>query len=328
VAAAGVPLAQAPVRPDPADLELAAYLLARQASGREVPASTRELLVRANESRKEVLRLMDLGRANVAQDLDATRRRGFHGLLAQRRVSGEFSSLGQAPAEIQARDAALSARVRSGNCGEFAKVAAHVHAARLQTGERLEIQASRERDHSWVMVQGPPSPGGSVPRAILDPWTDGPAVDPADHRFTVGAATSPRTLHGIDDTEAPHAHARFEAMRHDPGARAARQLELLTTAARNADRKPPDRIWQATPVLAPEFCATAQRAIESRRDDPSLRAWATALVGELASASPGQAEAAADAVIDMATRLDVVRARSLAQPAGKRPRPESPSSDT
>ena len=157
-----------------ADQELAAYLLVRGLVGRPVSPPTTALLQRANETKKNVLSTLRYGRANVLTDLAATRNQGFHRLLAQRLVSGSASGLGERVAVTAARDAAVTAHLGSGNCGEFANVALHFHAGRLRDGEVVVTQKASDRDHSWVMLQGEPKPDGAPRHAIIDVLGGGP----------------------------------------------------------------------------------------------------------------------------------------------------------
>lgn len=307
-------------RPRTPDLQQAAYVLARQVTGRPLSAPTQALMQRANESRKEVLALMPYGRSNVTTDLEATQRQGFHRLLAQRHVMGNISSLGDPPALTHARDAALSAYAGSGNCGEFANVAAHVHARRLQEGERLTVQKAHDFDHSWVTVEGRASPGGTVPRAVLDVWADGPVVAPADDRFIAGAAQPPLTLHCITHAEAELARQRFDALRQDPGARTIRQIEGLTQAHARNDRQPTGTVYAPMPVVSDAFCTAVRSALATQGHDAALRQTATGLAAELAGASAEHQAAAADRILDLAAHLDRAQARRLDAPGHKRRR--------
>ena len=313
-------LSGAPQRPQTPDLELAGYLLARQITGRPVPAPTVALLQRANESKKEVLQLMQYGRANVSTDLQATNNEGFHRLLAQRHVIGSTSSLGQAPAHTFAHDAALAARAGSGNCGEFAFVAAHVHAGRLQAGESLTVEKAPDFDHSWVAVKGRASPGGTVPRVVIDVWGDGPVIDVNDGTFTAPANDTPLVEHTIHHADAATANQRFESLRVNLGERTERRLDLMISANKRDERKPTGTVYEPMPIVDSTFCADARHALQNEADQAQFRQAAATLGRETTALANGPDEAAVERIIDFAANLDVPHDRHLAAPPAKRQR--------
>lgn len=315
----------APSPLDTQDLELAAYLLARQVTGRPVDPATKALLKRANESKKEVLSMMTYGRGNVDTDLQATNNEGFHRLLAQRRVVGSISSLGEDPKITNVRDAALSAHVGSGNCGEFANVTSHVHAGRMHQRERLEMQYSENRDHSWVMVHGEPGPNGSRPRAIIDVWGEGPVIEPVDSRYLADPESTPETVHNISGVEAPELNRQFESIRRDPGCSTAKRLRALVHANAQAQKEPdPYELYSPVPFVSSQLCAAAGRAIGGRQTESTLRAEAAKLARELVPSLPREQETSVvDAIFVHAVSLDAPRARTLEASAIKHARSET-----
>jgi hypothetical protein len=310
---------------DAQDLELAGYLLARKVTGRPVDPSTKALLKRANESKKQVLSMMTYGRGNVETDLKATNNEGFHRVLAQRRVVGSISSLGEDPKVTNARDAALSAHVGSGNCGEFANVTSHVHAGRMHESERLEMQYSENRDHSWVMVHGVPGPDGSRPRAIIDVWGEGPVIEPADSRYLADPESTPETVHNISGVEAPELNRQFESIRRNPGFSTAKRLQALVHANAQARKEPDmDEVYSPVPFVSNQLCAAAKRAIGGRQMESTLRAEAAKLARELVPSLPWEQEASVvDAIFVRAVSLDAPRPRQLGAASAKHTRPDT-----
>ena len=123
------------------------------------------------------------GRGNVETDADRVGNEGTYRTLAARRVRMTIPNQSQQVAETNWRSAALTAVAGSGNCGEIANLAMHVYAPKLEPGDRMVRQRVAGIDHAWVRVQCA-TPEGEAPgsglAAILDPWADGPAVDPVD----------------------------------------------------------------------------------------------------------------------------------------------------
>ena len=301
------------------DQELAAYLLVRGLQDRPVSPPTMALLQRANETKKEVLSTMRYGRANVSTDLEATRNQGFHRLLAQRHVSGSTSSLGEAAHISSARDAALSAYVGSGNCGEFANVAAHTHAGRLLDGEKLVMQKASDCDHSWVMLQGATRPDGTPRQVIIDVWGEGPVIEPADGEFIANAASPALTVHSIDSKAAPALSRQFTETAHDPGERAINRLGSLAEANARNKKQPASGVYEPVPIVSHQFQQAAHAAIEGHQNELPLRAQAAALARQLApSLSKRDENSAVDAILNIAGDLHSPRSRQLESSTLKR----------
>ncbi len=293
-------------------MDLAAYLLARHTTGRPVDPHTKDLLKRANQSKKDVLSIMSYGRGNVTTDLRHTRNVGFHRLLAQRHLVKSTSSLGVDPTVTHMQDAALAAYAGCGNCGEFANVAAHVHAGRLLAGERVRQHSARDTDHSWIVVQGQPTQDGSVPQAIIEAWGDGPVVEVVDHAYTKNAAP-PDMVHGIVSTHGPALHRQFEQARQDPGVKAVKRFNALFVANARDQKQPTGTVYAPRPFVCQQFAQAAKTSIEGRQCELTLRAQAAALAREVVpSLSPARVESTVDAIFDLAVSLDAPRARSLA----------------
>ncbi len=302
------------------DLELAAYLLARQETGRPVQPHVKDLLIRANETKKDVLALMAYGRGNVKSDLNATQNQGFYRLRALRDIVSSQSSLGHNPDKVQMQDAALSAHLGSGNCGEFANVAAHVHAGRLDVGERLDTVYRKDRDHTWVMVHGVAAADGVVPTAIIDVWSEGPVMEPQDNRFIKDVSADPTIIHSIKGIQGPSLHDRFDEARQTPHASTLKRARTLIAANIRDDKQPPSGDVYEQPVasVCDQFALAARAAIQQPQCELTLRAKAAALAREL-KPSLRQADEAftVEAILDIAVKFDQPRQRTLLPARGK-----------
>ena len=326
--------------PDPADLQLAAYLLARERTGRPVQPRAKDLLLRANETKKEVLQLMPFGRANVASDQAITGNAGLHRVLALRHAITSYSSLGEHPSVTAARDAALSAFAGGGNCSEFANVAAHAHAGRLQEGERLQARASERLDHKWIELQGAESSDGLRAAAIIDAWGEGPVVEPVDNTFAAAGTqdgVDPPELNdhnvleafaefwapgddmptdaagNIDSADAAAVHQQFQALRQDPGPAITRRFERLVEAHARKDTGPTGRVYlEPIPFVSTVLCQSAREAIEGQHDQPGLRRQAANFALEVVpSLTEQQAASAVDTILTYAENLRAAVARPL-----------------
>lgn len=314
-----------PDRPTTPDLQFAGYLLARQVTGRPLATAAKVLLQGANVSKKRVLHEMEYGRANVTADLAVTGNAGYYRVLAQRHAVGSTSSLGESPLVTSARDAALAAHVGCGNCGEFALVAAHVHAARLQPGERLMINKAAVFDHSWVIIDGRASPGGSVPHAVLDLWADGPVIEPCDGAFTGPESEGSITLHTIGHDNAATASQQFERILCDPGPKVKQRLDNMIAAHTARAPEPSGTIYDPMPVVSEAFCDEARQAVQTmqvRGEATNLNGDATALLREIAGTpEPGaEGDALVQRVIDFAENLRKTPARHLTEPPSAPPK--------
>ncbi len=326
-----------PVRPATvqvpfADLQQAAYIVAREATGRPLAPQQRALLWQANESRKEVLALMPYGRGNVTTDLAVTQNVGLHRVRARRLVEGALPSVGLPQSEVRVRTAGLTALAASGNCEEFANLAAHVHAARLHPGDRATVETleAESINHAWVLVRSATPAGGepgSGPAAVLDAWADGPVIDPTDGTFSSGAAGPTEPSHRIDGHEAGAVVAAFEHARNPDLKGQGPRLERYAAglASRVDDSNP--KLYSPTPVVSAAFAEAAATAIGGAAPQ-TLRASAIAAVlGSPTLPTPEQAEGSVDAVLTLAADLRAVQPRDLRGPdgqAGGRPADAAP----
>lgn len=299
---------------DQCDLELAAYLLVRQETGRPVRPKVKALLIKANETKKDVLAMMTYGRGNVKTDLEATQNQGLYRLRAQRHLVSSESSLGRDPDQVQLQDAALSAHFGTGNCGEFANVTAHVHAGRLGVGEHLDTVYRKDRDHTWVMVHGVAGDDGKVPTALLDVWSQGPVMEPQDNQFVVDTTSSPVILQTIDGHNGPSIHERFDEARQAPKASTIKRARALLAAHIRDGKQPPSQDVYERPIvsLCKQFSLAARAAVQKPQCELTLRAQAAALARELKPSLPQADETTTvEAILDIAVKFDQPRERPL-----------------
>jgi hypothetical protein len=307
-----------PARPtraaDTADLEQASYVLARRVTGRPLSAEAQSLQRAAHQSRREVLALMPYGRSNVQTDLDATANTGLHRRRAEREVLGSLSTVGTGEHRPRVQEAALTARAGAGNCNEFANLAMHVHAGRLQPGEQLQMQRA-DADHAWVVVQGAATPMGSRPAAVIDGWGEGPVIEPVDGVVTAGTAGELQTLHSIDSNQAAALHEDFNTLRHEQGSSNERRLQAVIARQARDDLPLAGRVYAPAPIIGRELAEAAQQAIAAHPSRPGLHREAVeALLAVRPSLPEALAEEAASAVIEMASTLREPRARALQPP--------------
>lgn len=322
------PRAQRPLRTP--DLELASYFLAREVTGQPVAAASQDLLRRTNESKKEVLDTLSYGRSNVAPDLQATDNAGLYRLRAQRVLVGNRSSLSEPPAEQQLQQAAITAAAGTGNCSEHARLAAHVHAARLLPGEQVQVIHALEADHGWAEVRGAEQGDRPPAVAVLDVWGDGPVVEPRDAHFRrqeVGPLSVDHTLHAH---HAAHTQERFFAARERViSTQSERMKKMVAVEAAKARPHPGPVYDQPVPTVTADLAQAARAAIVAH-SPRSLSAKAQAAVMACCDdAHADQAQAAAETVARMACDLLAPRERPLmAANPGAMQAPESVSSDT
>ena len=325
-AAASPPLRPAaqPVLPvHPADLQQAAYVVAREAVGRPLTEESKALLWTANETRKEVLELLPLGRGNIESDLQTSGGHSRPRAVALRLLQGTLPFEGIAVPHQRAMQAAFATRAGAGNCAEFAEVSAHVHAKHLSEGDRIVRQQIDNLDHGWARVQSATPVGGepcSGPAAILDVWADGPIVEPTDSRHGSGR---PRETHDslrIDGADAASIVEAFEMSRGSGLDGLATQLAVLSDMIKSgATSAPLMYFMDPIPVVSPGFAYSARNAID-RTSPTTLQASAVdALLEATTPVTREQAEAHAGTVVALAKNLDrpAPEARNVFRPIGE-----------
>ncbi len=311
-AASGEPLARpVPQRPQPlhpADLQQAAYVVAREALGRPLTAESKNLLWTANETRKEVIDLMAFGRGNIESDVRDSGGDSKYRTVACRVVRGSLPTDGLSSRFRRAMQAALATRAGAGNCGEFTDVSAHLHARHLAEGDRIVRQHIDELDHVWARVQSATPVGGepgSGPAAILDAWAEGPIVEPTDSRLGSGTPSEARESQRIDGAQGPEMHAAFQLARgHVLDEHAALVSLLADEIKQGRGSAPLAHFMDPIPVVSQAFAHDARSAMD-RGSPTSLHASAVdALLESRTPPTREQAEAEAGTVVTLARQLD------------------------
>jgi hypothetical protein len=162
------------------DIQLAAYVLARELHDRPVPADELNLLQYANEAVQAAQRQLRHKRGNVTTDIDATNH------LSTRLVEGARAVIKALPEQpSQDERAGIFASVGAGNCWHFSRVGGNVlNNLRIADGgllpdEKIEFMSHSLKDHAYliwsVTLQGP--------EILLDPWSTSSAINVVDAQY-------------------------------------------------------------------------------------------------------------------------------------------------
>lgn len=160
--------------PETKDMALATYLLGRANLNKVIDGPLLESLKKANDSVNSTREQLPYGRGNVAQDI-AHCKEGYFRTRFARTLTG-------LPHQGEAKIVARALKMKAGNCGEFANVAAYIHAAKLRENETLHIASKDGLDHNWAVLDT--STGEQI---VLDPWAKGPAILLEDNNFIQNA---------------------------------------------------------------------------------------------------------------------------------------------
>lgn len=281
------------------DVGLAAYLTARAMVRRSVDGEELGYLRKANDTVNKARELLSHGRGNVTTDLAKSRESFWRTMFGRDRSTG--SDL--------ATETAMAVRMRAGNCGEHANVAAALHAGKLGDGEILQLVAGNGVDHAWAETR---TPQGD--RVIMDAWAQGPAVMAEDSAFsrTMRARKVLQDFSRADGRNfAQQTQDRLDSLLSDPG------LERSWEAFRKGAKKQalePDRksVFAPTPVLSDKFKLEVNKAAAARIDvGQELQAVGAA---RGLGANVGQALEAKDRILtEMQKQTHVDKSRLLAQ---------------
>lgn len=295
---------------DIADLDLAAYLLARKVTGRPVTPASKELLVLANQTKKDVLSLMARKHGSAPSGLSSAGDSLLNTGPPNRSASGGTDlPSGQSNIDF-ARRAGQRAFAGSGQHDDFANVAAHTHAKRLRKGESIALEAATYCEHDWAQVTGVSVDGQPPPSAIIDAFSDGPPVEPRDYRYLRESVVPTETKHRIDSRDASLAHRCFDKNMKDPGAEEWQRLRAEAKSAARADPSVAEQDEAPFPVVATAFAEAVRQALSDHPNAAQLREEAEAIARELNPALVGKdTPAAVDTVLALASNLDAPRPR-------------------
>jgi hypothetical protein len=165
------------------------YLDQRSADQRSVSPATRRMLERATDAMETVRRQIPV-RGNVDADNEQTVGEAARRVYATRfTVSAHMGRRlidlsAQAPPTLRAAVLnTASARVTgAGNCQDFQSAVLIEAGKRLKPGETLVPATDHAGQHAFVQMESK-RPDGTVRRAVLDAWSNGPAVLADDCAF-------------------------------------------------------------------------------------------------------------------------------------------------
>lgn len=262
---------------NPAELELAGYLLARDADGRRLDESAIARLRPARSAGTATCLQLEFGRGNVDADIEHTHRESRSRTAAAKGLIQHWDASNLAltrdpVVNHEAKRAAAAMAFQAGNCREHASVAA------LNYG-RFAIRDGRPADevvdvvgglkHNWAEVR-PRS--GSESAVVIDPWAEGPPVMAEDSRF--GKDRS-KVQQGpgmrIGAAAQGYVKARSAATRYQEEAPADMQSRLAREhkLRRNENLDHPSAgIWRPQRVLDDEF---SQRALGKLHGELPIR---------------------------------------------------------
>jgi hypothetical protein len=275
----------AELRTDPTQQALNTYLGNKILQGKRVQGHDLQRLYQANDSVMQTRNLLVFGRGNVSIDIEksgheSSRRveglrdyrkildkaylmrattsdqalkeaEGLHdsvALLAAQALHAKHTS--QDRLEHKASQAVAIQAFKSGNCGEYALLAEHLHSAHAMTGEKQVVRVKGSNiDHHWVEDRKPQGV-----RIIIDPWSDGPAVLAEDSRFA--KEQQPSEL--LSSASGDSAHQAYLAkLRSSPTI----QVDAYTQPYRNHQYHiNQESTWDPTPVISATFLQGAKQA--------------------------------------------------------------------
>lgn len=252
---------------DPAEHQLAGYVLGREGDGRPLPESDIARLRTAGPALGTTCLLLDHGRGNVDADIEYTNRESRYRTGAAKGLVQQWDAThlmltADPVVNHEAKRAAAAMAFQAGNCREHASVAALAYA-------RFAMRDGRPADevvdvvggsrHNWAEVRGRTAGEDAV---VIDPWAEGTPVMAEDSRF--GKDRS-KVQQGpgmrIGSAAQGFAQARAAAARYVKQEPADVQHRLASerTLRHGENLKHPSAgIWSPQPVLDDEF---SQRAL-------------------------------------------------------------------
>lgn len=245
------------------DCQLGGYLLARQIDGRPVEGRELERLKQANATVMETRQALAHGRGNVSDDIRDSNGQSTIRTVAGRRLGRKYlpgtciprkSPLFKYSAEVRAAAGAMAAQ--AGNCGDHANVAAFLHAAKLEDGERVQAVSSKAVDHVWAELHGETS--SRAHDIVMDAWGKGPAIFAEDGAFTANERDT-AIEHHYDKTTGADAHAEMHTLQAKHQQRIQKNLHRQMKQLGPDFRYPNNAIWEPTAVVSAEFAQRVPR---------------------------------------------------------------------
>jgi hypothetical protein len=205
----------------PADIQLAAYVLARHLDPGSANVSKHELamLKTANAVVEQTRQVMHHRGGNVDQDIQATNHRCSRVTQAVRDLYNAESHEPWSRSEVFG----VSAYAGDGNCGEQAGIAQHLLAqTRLQEGgleasEQIDVHCNPLLNkHCWAVWRRSYE-AQETHEIVLDPWAFGPAVNAKDARGMPNPVGSNRHEITLTPTNAAQAVTEFNQGKNSIG---------------------------------------------------------------------------------------------------------------
>jgi hypothetical protein len=155
------------------EINEAGYLAGRAALARPIDdRGDLRRLVAANETVHDTRTRLDVGRGNVAADVEGSRASSAY--RAKTAYTAMYLEGVDSGNIFERRDAAALA-LHAGNCDHNGWIAARLHGSRLEVGETIHVVRSNTAHHTWAELRTPDRPS-----VTLDPWANGPAMQGAD----------------------------------------------------------------------------------------------------------------------------------------------------
>jgi hypothetical protein len=269
----------APGRLTAGDERLAAYLTCRAAVGRPVDAAEHDVLKRANDSVEDVRNnLLPWGRGNVMRDLQKTESlTGALGMAAEQLDA--FPRLGKG-IDARAEKAGTAAYIGAATCNAHAAAVEVAHGQALRAGEVVTMVGVRKPPHVFAVTTT-----SDHLNVVLDPWSDGPAVniEDAHHPNATAGLLGPMVdPEDITPDNAPQAAAAFRRGFSETGPALSNQVSASVQSTlpifrslnpRHGETNPelPHHYAHPPSVVSQPFADDAKKALDSVKTPDGLR---------------------------------------------------------
>ena len=242
------------------ELQLSTYLLARAIDGRLVEDEDLQSLRKANDTVNETRRTLKHGRGNVRPDtLNTKSESSWRAIVGQnigmelfsramsvtRLLSGWYKVKGY----LYASAAAGSAFTGAGNCDEHGLVAAHIHAANLNDGEKVRLISSKQVAHVWAESRVDTDHERSI---VMDAWAKGPAVFSQDSAYSKDSRKV-SISYTWDKRTGPDANAAMNRQKQELDRSGLENFQSRLDELKRADYQPRWDTWDSEPVIDASF---------------------------------------------------------------------------
>jgi hypothetical protein len=242
--------------------------IARNADGSlEKRTDTLRHLQAAHATVEETHALLPYGRGNVTED---NKRTGYEASRRDEAAEHLFKELSHKAAPEQLWPA-LFRFTEAARCGGSARIATHLHGAKLEGPYRVSTVEGKKVDHNWTELKWKET--RRPDDAIIDQWCEGPAVLREDYRY---GNHEVKTLHELDATTGPKAAEKVEeltaGLKGDPEQKAL--LNYYTGTGEfdhhSGGYKRYALEFDPRPVFHQDFLDAAGKALHRKSEPPSL----------------------------------------------------------